>query len=194
VLIVIRHGRTVANAGGLLQGRVDHPLDDVGRAQALAIAASVGRVDRVLCSPLLRARQTAAALGGDVEVEVDERLTELAYGEWEERPVRSVSAEQWAAWRADPHFRPPGGETLVELTERVEAVVHDVVADAAERDVALVCHVSPIKAIVAWALGVDTSTSWRMNVAQASVHRVRTGAPGPALLSFNETHHLSGLL
>ena len=63
MLVVVRHGRTEANASGLLQGRMDLPLDEVGRDQAAAVAAALGAtVDRVIASPLLRARQTAQAI------------------------------------------------------------------------------------------------------------------------------------
>jgi probable phosphoglycerate mutase len=193
VLIVVRHGRTSANAGGLLQGRVDNALDVEGERQAGALAAVLGAVDRVIASPLLRAQQTAGAIAAaaGVTVETDPAWTELAYGAWEERPVRDVPSELWAAWRADPSFRPPDGETLVELQTRVEAACEALRDEAATRDVVVVCHVSPIKAAIAWALGVGPAISWRMNVAQASVHRIRTGPPGQALISFNETHHLT---
>jgi probable phosphoglycerate mutase len=193
VLIVVRHGRTSANAGGLLQGRVDNALDVEGERQAGALAAVLGAVDRVIASPLLRAQQTAGAIAAaaGVTVETDPAWTELAYGAWEERPVRDVPPELWAAWRADPSFRPPDGETLVELQTRVEAACEALRDEAATRDVVVVCHVSPIKAAIAWALGVGPAISWRMNVAQASVHRIRTGPPGQALISFNGTHHLT---
>lgn len=193
MLIVVRHGRTAANANGLLQGRVDNPLDDEGCAQAEAVAASLGRVDRVLASPLLRAQQTAGFVAArfGLAVETAPDWVELDYGDWEERPVRSVPAEDWAAWRADDRFTPPGGESLAALQERVEASCRELVPLAAEAEIVLVTHVSPIKAAVAWALGVGPQISWRMNVGQASIHRIRTGAPGVALVSFNETHHLA---
>ena len=192
MLIVVRHGRTAANANGLLQGRVDNPLDDEGHAQAAAVAASLGHVDRVLASPLLRAQQTAGFVAErfGLAVETTPDWIELDYGDWEERPVRSVPAEDWAAWRADSGFTPPGGESLATLQARVEASCRELVPLAAEADIVVVTHVSPIKAAIAWALGVGPQISWRMNVGQASIHRIRTGSPGVALVSFNETHHL----
>jgi len=84
MLILLRHGQTEANAQGLLQGRIDPDLDDVGRRQAVAAAQWLGPVDRVISSPLVRARQTAAVLtGSSNDVEIDERFIELNYGEWE---------------------------------------------------------------------------------------------------------------
>ncbi|MEM9131105.1 MAG: histidine phosphatase family protein [Actinomycetota bacterium] len=196
-LYVVRHGRTEANAGGLLLGRADPDLDDVGRDQVVRIADAVGPVDRVVSSPLARCRQTAEAIAGGggvrgdgVEVEVDERLIELDYGEFDLRPLSEIPAEVWAAWRADVDFRPPGGETLVELGARVFAVLDEVSGSATEGDVAVVTHVSPIKASLAWALGVGMETSWRSFVAQASITRIGVTERGPSLRVFNDESHL----
>ena len=111
-IIVVRHGQTAANAQGLLLGRLDVDLDDVGRAQAVALAAALPDPDLVVTSPLARTRQTAAAFGGDVELEVDERWIEMDYGDFDGRPVADVPNETWARWRADVDFAPPGGESL----------------------------------------------------------------------------------
>jgi probable phosphoglycerate mutase len=190
MLIVVRHGRTAANAAGLLQGRIDLDLDDHGKAQAAAIARALRTVDAVVTSPLRRARQTADTFG--LAAKVDERWIELDYGAWDEVPVKGVPAEQWTAWRADPNFEPPGGESLVTLQERVEDACRELSGYAADRDIAVVTHVSPIKAAVSWALGVGAGVTWRMNVAQASISRIRIGPLGPVLVSFNETSHLDG--
>jgi broad specificity phosphatase PhoE len=198
VLIVVRHGRTAANATGLLQGRVDNPLDEVGELQAKAIGAALGNLDRpvVLSSSLLRARQTAAIIAAGLaagDVDVDDRFIELDYGELDATPVRDVPPEMWARWRADPHFVPTGGESLAALQERVEAGCRAWAETATEQDVVVVSHVSPIKAVIAWAMGVGPETSWRMQVGQAAVSRVRTGPGTPAVISFNESNHLAGL-
>ncbi|MEM7094329.1 MAG: histidine phosphatase family protein [Actinomycetota bacterium] len=191
MLILLRHGRTEANARGLLQGRIDPALDDLGRAQAEAAATWLGSVDRVISSPLQRAQQTAAALG--VDVEIDERFIELDYGDWEGTPVRSVPAETWAQWRADLDFRPPGGETLNELGARVREALEELVGAAERSDIVVVSHVSPMKAGVAWALGVDDSATWRTVLAQAAICRIAVMAGVPRLVEFNTTAHLRGL-
>jgi broad specificity phosphatase PhoE len=190
MLILVRHGRTAANAAGLLQGRVDLDLDEAGRAEALAIARVLEGVDRVVTSPLRRARQTAEAIGRPTTV--DDRWIELDYGEWDQIPVGAVTPAQWAAWRADAHFVPPGGESLQQLQQRVQAACIELAEDAVSRDIAVVTHVSPIKAAVAWSLGVGPEVSWRMFVAQSSISRIRVGPRGPVLTSFNEVDHLGG--
>jgi alpha-ribazole phosphatase len=195
MLILVRHGRTAHNAAGLLQGRVDPPLDDLGCAQAEAVAGVVHRriATRVVSSPLRRAAATAAAIAGpDMAVETDERWVELDYGDYDGRPVSDVGLEVWAAWRSDLDFRPPGGESLRELGERVRVACEDLIDAAAESDIVVVSHVSPIKAAVAWALGVDAGVSWRTHLDHASITRIAVGRDGhPLLQTFNETGHLA---
>ncbi len=188
MLILIRHGRTEANASGLLLGRDDPALDEVGLGQAESVAAEVGPVDRVVSSPLLRTRATAAGLGA--EVEIDDRWVEMSYGEWERRPVRDVPAETWRRWATDPGFAPPGGESIAELGERVRAACEDLVDAAADGDVVVVSHVSPIKAAVAWALGVSDEVAWHLYLAPASITRIQVRGARRVLHSYNSTAHL----
>lgn len=195
MIIVVRHGRTASNASGLLLGRQDPPLDETGRAQAAAMAATLAGIDRVVSSPLLRTRQTAEAVAevAGTEVEVDERFIELDYGEWDGRPVADVAVEEWAEWQADLGFAPPGGESLASLGARVREGLDELVAEARDRDVVVVTHVSPVKAAVAWALGVGDETSWRMFVTPASITRIAVRGDGSrSLLSFGEVAHLHG--
>jgi probable phosphoglycerate mutase len=189
VLVLVRHGRTAANAQGLLQGRLDYPLDEVGHVQAIEVAKALGRPDRVISSPLRRARQTAEAIGLDVDV--DERWTELDYGELDGQPVAVVGLDAWRQWRADPGFAPPGGESLVDMAARVAGACEELRDEASELDIVVVSHVSPIKAAMAWTLGVGPELAWRSHLDQASITRISFGARGTLLRSFNETGHLS---
>jgi broad specificity phosphatase PhoE len=193
VIILVRHGQTDLNATGRLQGRVDVALNEVGRGQAAAVAAAVlgerGPV-RVVSSPLLRARETAARFG--LEVEVDERWIELDYGDWDGRPLKSIATRDWDQWKADPAFAPPNGESLVELGQRVAAACEDLAYSATDENVVVVSHVSPMKAAASWALGVGPELSWRMFLGVASICRISVGRDGPSLYSFNELSHLGG--
>ena len=188
VLILVRHGRTEANREGLLLGRSDPPLDDVGRHQAIAVAKLFHQVDRVITSPLLRARQTADALG--IAYDIDERWVELDYGAFDGRRAGDLGSDVWERWRADPAYVPAGGESLEAMGARVMAACEELVEEATTRDVVVVSHVSPIKAAVAWALDVGASTAWRTHLDNASVTRIRVNSRGPTLWSFNETGHL----
>jgi len=187
-LVVVRHGRTEANATRRLLGHLDLPLDELGRAQARALAEAVGPVDRVVSSPLLRTRQTAEAFGAPVEI--DDRLIELDYGTYDGMALADVPAELWRQWRADPDFALPGGESLAALRRRVEAALVELAEAARRHTVVVVAHVSPIKAAVTWALGVGDDVTWRLFVSPASITRIAVGERGPILQTFNEVAHL----
>lgn len=189
MLVFVRHGRTEANAAGRLLGRTDVGLDEVGRAQAAALAPVVAGADRVVASPLRRAVETADALG--LPITVDERWIELDYGDLEGVALRTLPAETWAAWRADPAFVPGGGESLADLGTRVRAACEDLVDEALAATIVVVTHVSPLKAATAWALGVGDEVTWRLHVDPASVTRVAVRATGTVVVSFNDLGHIT---
>ena len=191
MLILVRHGRTPANAAGLLQGRLDQDLDDHGRAQAEAVAAYVQTscdIDAVVSSPLKRARQTAAAF--EMAVDIDDRWLELSYGEYEGTPHTGVPSEVWQRWRDDTHFTPTGGESLAALDLRVRSACDDLLARAADENIVVVSHVSPMKSAVAWALGVGVDISFNCHLDQAAVCRIAIRGDRPILQTFNETAEL----
>jgi len=191
VLILVRHGRTAANAEGRLQGRLDLELDEVGSLQATAVAElvlSTTAVDVVLSSPLKRATQTAERFG--MPYEVDERWIELAYGEWEGMTHSAVPSEAWARWKENPGYVPEGGESLSALDERVREACVDIAEQASRSNVVVVSHVSPMKSAVAWALGVDIGISWNCHLDHASVCRISFQGTRPVLETFNETAKL----
>jgi broad specificity phosphatase PhoE len=195
VIVLVRHGRTAANARGLLLGRADPPLDDEGHRQAACLAQAMAGLDvaRVVTSPLGRCRETAdaierAAVG--VPVGVDDRWIELDYGVLDGSPVGDVPAERWVNWRSDVTWAPEAGESLATLGRRVREACATLAAEASERDVVVVTHVSPIKAAVAWALDVGDEVAWRMWVAPASITRIDVTNGIPSLRSFNDVAHL----
>lgn len=191
MLIVVRHGRTEANASGQLLGRQDPALDDLGRQQADALRAVLAGATRVVTSPLRRTRETADALG--LPVTVDERWIELDYGVLDGTPMRDVPADLWARWTSDLDFAPEGGESLAAVGRRVRDACDDLAAEAAERDVVVVTHVSPLKAAVAWALDVGDDVTWHLYAAPAAVTRISTSGPRRSLHAYNVTTHLEAL-
>jgi broad specificity phosphatase PhoE len=195
VIAFVRHGQTDLNRGGRLQGRIDAPLSALGRDQAAALGRGFASapVARVLSSPLQRAHDTATAIATPhgLAVEIDERLIELDYGAWDGQKLTDVPAADWAAWRHDPGFAPPGGERLSDVTARVTAFCTDVLA---EDLVVAVSHVSPIKAAVCGALRVDETTTWRMQLDVASVTRIGRRPDGASYLAaFNDASIVSAL-
>ena len=194
MLILVRHGESVANAQGLLLGRTDAELTDTGRAQAEGARALLNEpVAEVRSSPLRRARDTAELLALGPPIQVDERWIEVDYGEFECQPLGGIPAEVWQRWQRHRDFRPEGGETLAEVDARIAAVCTDLFAvegagarrPDGEGDVVVVSHVSPIKAAVAWALGT-VDLYWRLHLRTASVTRIGWNRDAPILHGFNE--------
>ena len=197
MIVLVRHGQTDANRAGLLLGRADPPLNERGRRQAAATAASLAQevAPTVLVSPLQRTRETARLIGDatGAPVTVDARLVELDYGEWDERRVADLPLETVERWRSDPTFAPPGGESLADLRRRVAPVAaeaFEAFEQADDRTVIVVSHVSPIKALILCALDLDDRYAWRLRLDVASICRLGPGPLGPTLTSFNETGHL----
>jgi broad specificity phosphatase PhoE len=191
VLYLVRHGRTAQNAAHLLLGRMDVPLDELGRRQAAALAGvpALRGAARVISSPLARAFDTAAVLGPPVTV--DERWIEIDYGTYDGAEV-SAAGDLWRGWDADLEYRPPEGESLAEMGRRVRGACEELWREASDVDVVVVSHVSPIKAAVAWALGLPDEAQWRMFLDTASVTVIGPGRRGPTLRSFNETAYRPG--
>lgn len=208
-VLLVRHGRTAVNAQGRLSGRHDPELDEVGHLQATELAAALasraaedvaaGRVT-IVSSPLRRCVDTASevAVACGLErsaVRTDARFVEMDYGEWDGRPLAEVPAEAWRQWRTDPTFCPPGGERLAAVTQRVAAGLSDWSIRVGDGTLVVASHVSPIKAGVIWALGVDEAATWRMRLDNASICALAVtcgpdGVAHPALVSFNEIAHL----
>jgi broad specificity phosphatase PhoE len=190
VLILVRHARTALNAGGRLQGRTDAPLDEVGEQQAMALADRLSAISatRILTSPLARARATAAAIAErhGMTAEVDDNWIELDYGELEGTSITEVDASVWVSWREDPEFAPVGGESFSQLDRRVHGACRRLREAAADADVIVVSHVSPIKSAVAWSMGAPTSIVHRMRLGQAAISRIDLSGANPVLVTFNE--------
>jgi broad specificity phosphatase PhoE len=195
VLVLVRHGEATANAAGLLLGRSDVSLTDKGRAQAAELHAHLAGASALLSSPLRRCLDTAEALRLDVPIGVDARWIELDYGEHEGQPLGDLPAELWRRWRADPAYRPAGGESLADVSARVRDACQELFAPsgpARTADVVVVSHVSPIKAAVEWALGAGEPLAWRLHLSTGSVTRIGWGSDGPVLHTYNWTPGASG--
>ena len=158
-IIIVRHGRTEFNAAGRLQGRTDNPLDEVGLAQAEAVATYLAPEllsdTLIVCSPLLRARQTATAIakGVGASLEIDERWIELDYGAFEGLRQSEVPSNVWREWRSDSNFAAPQGESLNQVQQRVSDACAELAQRLDGRTAVVVSHVSPIKSAVAFFQG-----------------------------------------
>ena len=151
MILLARHGETDDNVPPQrVQGWIDAPLNDRGRAQARELAALVKPrgVAAVYSSHLSRARESAEIVARELglDVTVDERLAESRRGDWEGRLLEEIEREEpelWAAWKRGGDFRFPGGESLAEHADRVAAALTDVHAGALPA--LCVCHGGTIR-------------------------------------------------
>jgi broad specificity phosphatase PhoE len=166
VLALVRHGRTAWNASRRFVGRTDVPLDAVGRAQAITLAERLpGPFHAVYASPLLRARDTAAAV--DPAPRVVEDLAELDQGELEGLDGATALArfpDFFAAWQADPERAPvPGGETLGALRARARRALEGIaIRHGPGQVVGVFTHQMVIASLTCDALGLPLS-EWRFH-------------------------------
>ena len=140
-LYISRHGQTPWNVEDLVCGRADVPLTEVGVQQAKLLAESAlnKNIDVILCSPLLRARQTAQAVSDaiGVPIRIDERLVEFDFGTFD---GRSRFDEDFLWTRAQMPTRFPGGESAFDLAYRVYGLLYEIKEKYSDKTVLLVCH------------------------------------------------------
>lgn len=186
-IVLLRHGRTAYNHTKRLQGQIDIPLDEVGRWQAEQGAnalASSHRAAKVVASDLQRAHDTAAAYAKlvDLDVELDERLRERSFGEWEGLTGGEI-AERWptehAAWQAGADPVRAGAESRAEVAERTATAVveHATTLDDADTLV-VVSHGAAITLALTWLMDEDPTT-WRGISGLHNVHWSHLRASGP---------------
>jgi probable phosphomutase (TIGR03848 family) len=196
-VILLRHGRTTANAGGVLAGWTPGvQLDETGQAQVAAVAARLAPVPlaAVVSSPLERCRQTAGAvLGGrDLELETDDRLGEARYGDWTGRPLKElVKDPMWKVVQQHPSaavFPGAEGEGLAQTQARAVAAVREWNARLGPDAVWLACsHGDVIKAVLADALGLHLDAFQRIVVDPASISVVTYTETRPFVVRTNDS-------
>jgi broad specificity phosphatase PhoE len=160
-----RHGQTAYNAEGRFQGHLPVPLDETGLTQAHALAEVVAGIEvrTLVCSPLLRARETAGVVAARIGLtpEEDARFTETDTGDWTGRSFAEIRAEDPEGFarfeRSDPTFRYPGGESFAEQSDRVQAGLADLRAQPSVLPALVVCHRGVIRLALAVALGDETA-------------------------------------
>lgn len=195
-VLLLRHGRTTANADGGLAGRRPVELDDTGQAQARAVGERLAKLPlaTVVTSPLGRCRATVELALPSASPAVEERLVECGYGEWEGQPLKKLAKDPlWAVVQGHPSAVTfPGGEAMAAMAGRAVAAVRDwdarVAAAHGPESVWLACtHGDVIKAIVADALGLHLDLFQRITVDPGSLTVIRYAPLRPFLLRLNDT-------
>lgn len=197
-LFLVRHGQTLANRSFRYIGSRDDALSETGEIQAgqLAEALAPLPITAIYSSSLQRARATATAIAlpHKLEVQIAPELRESAFGAWEglsrdEVLARgSEDAQLLRAWEQDATISPPGGESFAVMQQRVHAYVEQLAATYAGQTLVLVSHVGPIKVLLASALAVPISASFRIFLDPATISVVDWQANGHVLIRLVNSH------
>jgi len=191
-LYLVRHGQTAWNEEGRIQGQTDTLLSSTGHAEVEELGRWLARCqfDAVVSSDLRRSLQTAHALVVD-RMDAVQRLRELRelnFGHWEGKTiaeVRTVDRSNWSRWMHDPfQHAPPGGETLVELSDRLERVL-DAIRAFEGRRVLVVSHQTPIQLMLCRLLELNPRNYWKLVVETGSVTIVQLYGDVAAMKLFN---------
>ena len=185
-LLVVRHGQTEWNLSGRIQGSSDIDLDEIGRAQVAECAPAIAAYEpvRIISSDLRRAVDTAkpiAELTG-IEIELDKRLRERAYGPWEGLTHLEIAErfpDDHRRWRSQEPLLNPEIETWGDLKRRTSEAVRDIVESETAGTSIVVCHGGTARQIVGGVLGWDhgptSGLSGMDNCHWADLRRLKSG-------------------
>ena len=160
-LTLVSHAMTDAMAAGRFP--TDEPLNSVGHRQVDA-SIELGVTEQAYCGPEKRTRQTAELLG--LHAEIDTRLADLDCGRWRGDVLGRVESADLAIWLTDPTRAPHGGESVVDLVERVHRWMTSLTADRAR--LVAVTHPAVIRAAILIALDAPPKSFWRIDIAPVS--------------------------
>jgi broad specificity phosphatase PhoE len=148
-ILLVRHGETDWNLQRRVQGHTDRPLNDTGRAQAVALADALEgkRIDAIYSSDLLRAHQTARIVAErrGLEVTVVPELRERDFGTWEGLTDEEI-------FERFPHARTSSwgdAETREQMTQRVHGALEQIAAEQPDGNVLVITHGGPVRVLLA---------------------------------------------
>ncbi|MES1924225.1 histidine phosphatase family protein [Salinisphaera sp. T31B1] len=173
---LLRHGE--CEGGPIFRGSRDVALAPAGWQRLQDVAACQAGWQRIVTSPLVRCRAFAEWLAAAraLPVQVDPRLQEIGFGDWEGRPVAEVwrdDAEAAAAWYRDPEAHPPtGGERLASLRKRARMAFDAHVATGRGRHLLLVTHGGLIRTLLADLLSMPGAAVHRLDTPYACLSRL----------------------
>ncbi len=199
-ILLARHGETPWNAAGRYQGQIDIPLSETGIAQATKLGERLRDVNitRAVSSQLSRARQTAElALGEDRKalLQIDDRLQEIAHGEWEGLLAGEIAERDpitFKAWRDAPHsVQMPQGENLQQVLDRAWqgfAAACDGLGD--DDTVLVVAHDAVNRVLLCKILGLGLDRLWRFRQAPTTLNLLEGDTlDNLALVRLNDCQH-----
>lgn len=197
-IVAIRHGETAWNVDTRIQGHLDIALNDTGQWQARQVAKALAAepLTAIYSSDLQRAHATAHAIAqaSGAPLVPEPGLRERSFGTLEGRTFAEIETElpeQARRWRQrDPHFAPEGGETLVQLRERIAATTHRLAAQHSGGLIVLVAHGGVLDVLYRLATGQELQAPRTWQLANASINRLLWTPQGLTLVGWADTQHL----
>jgi probable phosphomutase (TIGR03848 family) len=192
-VLLIRHAENEFLKKGRLAGRLPGvSLNEIGHKQAQSLAEKLkdAPIHALYSSPLERALETAAPIAAtlDLEVITREGLTEVDYGEWQDKTLKSLA--RLKLWRLLQHrpslFRFPGGESFSEAQHRITQEIDGICAVHDPKHViACVSHADPIKLAVAYYAGMPLDSFQRLMIGSASITALSINRGSSSLVTLN---------
>ena len=210
-VILVRHGRTALTESKRISGRGgENPaLSAAGRDDAARVAKAVDQIGKsgpwahikapsaIICSPVLRAHETANIIGSSIGVvaKTDDDLSEISFGAWDgltNEEARNAYPELFEQWRGSWQVSPPGGEALIDFDLRIAAARDRIFENHAGETVVVVSHVMPTRGFIRAAFEAGISAYWRPQISPCSISIVRFwGNETAEVLAINATAHLA---
>ena len=198
-LYVVRHGATDWNQSGRIQGHMDIPLNETGRAQArlASIRLAVVRATALYSSDLRRAYETARIIGQATGLGVVQTpgLREINFGVWQglsSPQIREQDPDVYAARRANPYdVAPAGAETWRRFYDRALQAVRDILAATAAQRVIVVTHSGVCTVIGLHALGFDCTGKRTFDSHNCGIHTIAVHGDSWRAVMFNDITHLT---
>ena len=199
-LILIRHGESTWNRERRIQGQLDPPLSDLGRAQAQGVAKRFAgrKIEALYTSDLLRASQTAAPIAAALGISATPvpELREIFLGEWEGVQTEDLAArfpEAWDAWTREPSWDlVPGGEGAATFEQRVETEVRRLLERHPSGDVIVVTHGGVIQVALHYVVGRSSHGIFAFRISNGSVSVLEQRNGRMVITRVNDTSHLEG--
>ncbi|MGE4243831.1 histidine phosphatase family protein [Ramlibacter sp.] len=198
-IIAVRHGETAWNVDARIQGQLDIQLNDTGRWQASRVGAALAgeEISAVYSSDLGRAHETARAIGTSTGLPVipHQGLRERRFGMFEGKTfdeIQNVWPDHARDWRKRiPEWEPPeGGESLLQLRERVQRTVQDLASHHGGRQIVVVAHGGVLDTLYRIATGQEVNSPRTWQLPNGAINRLLWTPEGFTLVGWSDTQHL----
>ena len=199
LVYIVRHGTTDWNQVGRIQGHLDPPLNDAGRAQARLVSHRLAQfgTTALYSSDLQRAYETAQIVGDTTGLQVIQKpsLREINFGIWQgwtSQEIRQRDPEGYAARRANPYdVTPEGGETWRRFYDRVVLAVYEILEAADAQRTIVVAHSGVCTVLGLRALGLDCTGKRTFGNDNCAIHTIAITGDCWRAVTLNDVAHLN---